>query len=624
MATERIRTIKPAGQGGDYSSLSAWEAGEQADLVALDEYRIGEIQGDWSSGPDTTAVTISGWTTDATHYIEVRTDSVNRALLPYVSGRYRIVVGNASAIEVGVPYVKIKGIRTEANWYTFDSFSAATGVVIENCVGKGAAIRVRGTDFRFVNTVVYGTTRGFHMRSAGKLYNCTAYSCSTEGFFKDGYVAVQLVNCVAQNCTDGYSYTEDAWSASSTNNCSDITSDAPGTNPVTGTVKFIDAANGDFTLSPYDTVAQFAGANLYADATYPVTTDIAGNSRGGASASFDIGASHATTSIRRIMESGGDYTSLAAWESAQQRDLVANNKIAVGEIGGTWSSPDTTGVSIDGWTTDALRYIEIRAIGNAKHLGKWDITKYILQVSNSSALIIREPHCKIFNIQIYVDAVSASDQDCILIYTLPASTDPLVLVDRAILKGITTGNNWHCGVQTWSNSSTNIVISNSVAFNFNGAGAANGGFSAATAGDMTTYNCTAYNCLHSFYGVSSPILAKNCLSQNCSNGFNGSFNASSTNNCSDLSSDAPGTNSITATVTFVDAANSDFRLAISNPSIKGKGVNLSNDAIYSFNYDIEGEIRWDVWDIGAHQVTKRAKITNLQKVTRAQKVSWSR
>ena len=42
----------------------------------------------------------------------------------------------------------------------------------------------------------------------------------------------------------------------------------------------------------------------------------------------------ATEIVHTIAASGGDYTTLAAWESAQQRDLVAADEIAVAEIDG--------------------------------------------------------------------------------------------------------------------------------------------------------------------------------------------------------------------------------------------------------------------------------------------------
>ena len=57
--------------GGDYSLMSDWEAGEQRDLVALDETETLECYNDWPSGL-VDSVNINGWTTDATRFVTVK------------------------------------------------------------------------------------------------------------------------------------------------------------------------------------------------------------------------------------------------------------------------------------------------------------------------------------------------------------------------------------------------------------------------------------------------------------------------------------------------------------------------------------------------------------------------
>ncbi len=87
----------------------------------------------------------------------------------------------------------------------------------------------------------------------------------------------------------------------------------------------------------------------------------------------------ATEVISTIKEDGtGDYTSLSAWEAGENRDLVALDEIAVAQIDGTWTNPDTTAVTIDGWVTDATRYIKIYTTATARHDGKWNTGKYRL------------------------------------------------------------------------------------------------------------------------------------------------------------------------------------------------------------------------------------------------------
>ncbi|MFH1666726.1 MAG: hypothetical protein ABIA17_04055, partial [Elusimicrobiota bacterium] len=64
--TFSTKTIKSS--GGDYTSLTAWEAGEQADLVALDRVAVAECY-DFESVES--PISINGWTTDAGHYIKI-------------------------------------------------------------------------------------------------------------------------------------------------------------------------------------------------------------------------------------------------------------------------------------------------------------------------------------------------------------------------------------------------------------------------------------------------------------------------------------------------------------------------------------------------------------------------
>ena len=94
-------------------------------------------------------------------------------------------------------------------------------------------------------------------------------------------------------------------------------------------------------------------------------------------------SSAATESIRIIRQDctgyTNCYTSLSAWEAAENRDLTATDEIAVARIEGVWTTPDTTAVTIDGWTTDATRYVKIYTTPEARHSGVWSTGKYRLE-----------------------------------------------------------------------------------------------------------------------------------------------------------------------------------------------------------------------------------------------------
>lgn len=76
----------------------------------------------------------------------------------------------------------------------------------------------------------------------------------------------------------------------------------------------------------------------------------------------------ATTVTHTIAASGGDYSTVAAWESAQQGDLVTADEIRVGEVTGTVTEPDSS-IAFSGWTTDSTRYPIIRAASGEEFVG---------------------------------------------------------------------------------------------------------------------------------------------------------------------------------------------------------------------------------------------------------------
>jgi hypothetical protein len=621
----RAKKIRPTGQGGDYTSLSAWEAGEQADLVALDEVRIGQIEGDWSAVEDSAYLAINGWTTDATRYPEIRADTDNRAGSVWSDSKYRLVRNNGdwegALVAITTAYLRITGIQIQASSISFAGHRAVMvgghvmfprfeGLHIRKGTSTYLGVGIEEDWYHsvgiFVNCIVANATVGFYFGGVNSgftqyAYNCTAYGCDT-GFSAVNSGLKIAKNCLAQNCTDGFVGTFDA---SSTNNCSDIASDAPGGNPRTGTVQFVNAAAGDFTLNQYDTVAQGKGISLYSDATYPVTVDIAGNPRGTAAATqYDIGASHQLYAIRVIAPSGGNYTSLASWEAAEQQDLVANRKRGFAEIGGDWSGgPDTAAVTIDGWTADAQYYIDIHTSGTARHAGKWDATKYVLSVETAwggNAITVNENYVNVSGLLCEQRDSGFSTHAVYYVGGQYVVSDSIIARAKTPYVG--------SGFIFWHTSSFGC-FRNCVAI---GSGVADG-FRFRWNWQVFAYNCTAYNCIKGFDDQDGAAIgAKNCLAQNCTDGFAGTFAASSTNNCSDIAADAPGANPITASVSFVDAANGDFTPVDTSYAIQFAGANLWNDATYPVQTDIAGNSRGGasaVFDLGAvHCLTYRRTI----------------
>lgn len=104
--------------------------------------------------------------------------------------------------------------------------------------------------------------------------------------------------------------------------------------------------------------------------------------------------------VKTIKESGGDYTSLNAWEAAAggvpSGNCVANDAIAVAECY-TRSSPDATSAWINGFTTDSTHWVEIRAAVGHEYSGV-DGVGYVLRASATRALLNYCAHLRIYGI----------------------------------------------------------------------------------------------------------------------------------------------------------------------------------------------------------------------------------
>jgi hypothetical protein len=392
-----------------------------------------------------------------------------------------------------------------------------------------------------------------------------------------------MMNCLSNNCPQGF---HGGASAASSNNLSNLASDAPGLNPRTGAALFMDSGNGDFRLSPYDTGAMLRGTGL----SHIFTTDIVGTSRGTGTV-WDIGAHHSTEIIKTVKPSGqsGNYNSLSAWEAGEQRDLTIINKIEIAEIDGNWTEVDPNQLDINGYTTDIDNYLVIRAVGSARHAGKWDNTKYILSPTVSPTTRTYENYTRYEGLQMTTQVTGASIivhfgfsfyntiDSCLVVANGPRA-------DSGICYGIIA--------ETSGSLVKNCVVTNAKSADASSAE----GFSIQY--NSVALNCTAYNCGRGFRAYPNDVATViNCLAQNCNDGFftASNWHTGSSNNCSDLSSDTPGANPHTGTVQFVNAANGDFRLSSEDTVAKGQGVNLSS----LFTTDVGGNTRTEPWDIGA-------------------------
>jgi hypothetical protein len=311
MPTEVIKVVDPDnGSGTDYTSLSAWEAGQQQDLVTND--RIATAKCRCTSGSaDTAALTIDGWTTNSTHYIKIWTDPSEgyRHNGKWNTQKYRLTVTGAKAISNNIGYVRVFGLQISIDGGQ-EAFSAPfpIGVTGEIYVGyniikataagsdtKGIKIfRVSGSVYIY-NNIIYdikqtaATSAGIEIYgvTSAPVYNNTVVDCYY-GLWSELGTVILAKNNIVKGSGDVNAYVG-TFVSGTDYNATDGTDDiGTGThNRTSQTFTFVDEVNDDFHLASTDSGARDHGVDLSSDPTFAFSDDIDGQTRSG---TWDIGA----------------------------------------------------------------------------------------------------------------------------------------------------------------------------------------------------------------------------------------------------------------------------------------------------------------------------------------------
>ncbi len=312
----------------------------------------------------------------------------------------------------------------------------------------------------------------------------------------------------------------------------------------------------------------------------------------------------ATTVVTTIRPSGGDYTTVTAWEAAQNGNLVTADEVRVGELGGFSSSGlNERNIEIDGGTMDATRYLELRVEAASRHAGKWDPAKLWMYWDDIGGggfgIKISDTHVRISGIQYRIGygGSTAGEWGIGIGDAIVGTSD--IRVEACIVKQLASsaGSGDLFGFQA-SDPQTLALFANCIAYDFRQGAGVGFQFNPGTGGPGAAYayNNTAHNCDVGFSGASG-VRAKNNVAQDCTDGFSGSWHASSSHNLSDVASDSPGSDAVDSySVTFVDEGNDDFHLNDSHANLTG--TDLSADAAYPITTDIDGQTR-TAWRRGA-------------------------
>lgn len=623
MATYNF-TVKSA--DGDYSSLSAAEAGIRADGTYNVNTNVINIV--CFAMTDTTAVAFSaGWnaveiniSTDSTAGHAGKWDAGGTKYLLQAANGAVLLLNSTTIIKFTLTGMQVEITGQNANSQTcFTTYNCPAGVDVQisknifKCSGhatyRNMGVYLGTTIIKFWNNVIwncntsiaYYTNTPIEMESvAHVLYNNT---------FSGGYVNAYLPSGSPVGINNifvgaGSAVSNGTWGGATNYNSSDYGTTTGGANDRTSqTFTFTDSANGDFTLSANDAGAKRygtpdPGSGLYSD-------DIIGYTRLNSSA-WDIGASQYVLRNSNIapvvkMSGSGDYTSLSAAEAgerADHHDLVGDGNTLT--ISCEEAGVDANAVTVaSSWITDTTHTITVTVPLTYRHTGARNTGYRIVGAFGTGAIC-----CQTMIDDIIVDGIAVRNSSTLGVGMASAKT--------AIFKNCLAYDCSYYGLGFSNNAATKVsYFINCIAL---GCLAGIAGQKGNVTNGLYTYNCIALNCTYGWYAFASTvIIAKNCYAGG---------------NTTDLYL-ADGTASITLTTSYtadgtlssdvISVANCHFTnstagsedIHIDNTSaLLEIGTDLHADAVYPFNTDFEEDTIPDgKWQIGADWILKSTPVT---------------
>ena len=298
-----------------YTSLAAWEADfggidfgavPPGNLVATDLVAIARIEGVWTQ-PDTMPLDLSGWITDASHYIHIYTTPEARHTGTPGSG-YQLQTSGDGPIYSSVAYFRVEGLDISGDTsdhliYLSPNTTEGVGeihfshnLIHGNGVNTASGLMSYslGGTLNAWNNVIYavgepGYTAGIQTGGGtAYLYNNTIAGITSGFAIRSGSVVVAKNNLTDAPGTDFYGsfYPGSDFNASSDDS-------APGFHSRREqSFTFINPSAGDYHLAATDAGARNYGLDLSHDPLIPIFDDVDGAARAGG---WDIGADEATS-----------------------------------------------------------------------------------------------------------------------------------------------------------------------------------------------------------------------------------------------------------------------------------------------------------------------------------------
>ncbi|MBN1979785.1 MAG: right-handed parallel beta-helix repeat-containing protein [Anaerolineae bacterium] len=350
-ADESVAVIRQScsGYGGPepcYGSLAAWEAdyggvdfggNPQGDLVAADKIAVARIEGAWTQA-DTAPLNLSGWTTDAEHYVRIYTTGEARHDGTPGSG-YRLATTGSRPISSYTAHFRIEGLEIRS-LTTGSPVYARPGTGVDgdirishslihgNGVDSGSGIFLYDYDgtARIWNNIIYdvsglGYLGGIQTsRGMAYVYNNTIVDLVAGFAIRSGGAVVAKNNLTESPGDDFYGV---FYPGTDFNASSDDT--APGLHSRRNQAfAFLNRPGNDFHLAAADAGARNYGTDLASDAHISIADDADGDARSGG---WDIGADEATSgtdAVPPIRSDGAPGGTLPSYTTAVTLTLSTN------------------------------------------------------------------------------------------------------------------------------------------------------------------------------------------------------------------------------------------------------------------------------------------------------------
>jgi hypothetical protein len=610
-SSRRVPTVENVSTYGstgdeDYAALTTWEQATDIDMVTATQGETLECDAD-EDYDDYVVLDLPGGVgdSDADYFRVIRPASGAFHGGTPSTGVVFASTTAAHGLWIQEEYASIQDITVKItinNAGTFACFGiGAAGPLGNNadivgCMAFGSTNAGAGVIHGFDHSTV--TTSGFvncaaikndghgFNNTSGTLYwyNCTSVENGDDGFYTTAGQTSNATNCLS------YGNTNEDWDDDGTVNKTTCSTEGD---------TFIgfedpDETNYDYHLGHRGGMGYCFGTDLSADGTFAFDDDIDGTTRVNWSMGFhDYQGSFSSrrTGANETVATygyGKTYTALATWEEATDLDLAGTTfDSKVLECYDTHAHGDYD--VLDGATTSASYFRIIRPAGTIGesdwegHDGTPTTGVTFASTADDHVFWIAEDYTQIQDIIVTRTVNNSNNRHGIGIgNTGPLGTNAWV-VGCIAYDCSNAGSGLSNGFSWWTPTSGGFV--NCLSTNNKTDGLSN------VLGTARVYNCTVEG--NDRYGIAATngetVIAKNCIASGNGDDWD----------------DAGGTGTLILTtntaegnsVTFEDSANNDFHL----PAGPIRGTDLSQDSVYAFDDDIDGDTRTKWWSLGFHE-----------------------